>query len=64
MTHAWGMQAVGKSVTRLLPYVSVYAVDHCGFTVAHRVKDAQGDWEVSWKLEEKSGATGVQWSKR
>ena len=57
------LQAVGKSVTRILPYVSVFAVDHCGFTVATRSKDAQGDWDP-WKLEEKTGATGVQWSKR
>ena len=56
-------QAVGKSVTRILPYVSVFSVDHCGFTVASRSRDAQGDWDP-WKLEDKSGSSGVQWSKR
>lgn len=60
VTHG---EAVGKSVTRLLPYVSVYSVDHCGYTVAWRPQDAAGEWE-NWHLEDKGGSTGVHWSKR
>lgn len=57
------MQAVGKSVTRLLPYVSVYQVDHCGYTVAWRGRDKDGEWD-NWNLEDSGGSTGVHWSKR
>ncbi|KAK9815105.1 hypothetical protein WJX73_007686 [Symbiochloris irregularis] len=60
VTHG---EAVGKSVTRLLPYVSVYQVDHCGYTVAQRQQGKEGEWD--WQLQDsKGGTTGVHWSKR
>ena len=59
------MQAVGKSVTRLLPWVNVYGVQHGGFTVAWRELDDDGEWGM-WELEaeEEGQLKGVFWHTR
>ena len=61
MQHVF--QAVGVSVTRLHPTAEVHSVLHCGFTVAWREVDDEGDFSV-WQLEGSSqgNAAGVAWT--
>lgn len=62
MTKEPILQAVGVSVTRLHPTAVVHSVQHCGFTVAWREMDEDGDWSL-WQLEGSNlgNATGVAW---
>ncbi|KAK9915097.1 hypothetical protein WJX75_004696 [Coccomyxa subellipsoidea] len=57
VTHG---EAVRRSVARLLPWATVYEVQHCGFTVARRERDAEGDWDA-WELEDQDCTRGVSW---
>ena len=53
-------QAVARAVTRLKPWAMVYDVKHCGFAVAWREKDEDGDWGL-WQLEE-GECENVHWT--
>lgn len=44
-----GVQAVNRSVTRLMPWATVIDAQHCCYTVAHRKQDDEGDWGP-WEL--------------
>lgn len=52
-----------RSITRIVPWAAVYEVKHCGFTVAWRSRDEDGDWGWEWHLEPAVPAeNGVSWT--
>ena len=44
-----------------MPWAMVYEVRHCGFTVAWRKRDAEGEWD-EWRLEDQQSCRGVAWA--
>ena len=44
------MQVVNRSVSRILPWVTVVEAKHCCFTVSFREQDEDGDWGT-WQLD-------------
>ncbi|DBB12889.1 TPA: hypothetical protein ACH3X3_005649 [Trebouxia sp. C0006] len=44
------LEAVNRSVVRLMPWTTVIEAQHCCYTVAHRQQDADGDWG-QWELD-------------
>lgn len=44
------MQAINRSIVRLMPWVTVVEAKHCCYSVARRTKDADGDWGP-WELD-------------
>ena len=46
------VQAVNRSVVRLMPWTNVIDAPHCCYTVAHRKQDDDGDWG-QWELDVK-----------
>ena len=55
-------QAIGRAVSRILPWALVYNVQHCGFATAFRQIEADGCWGM-WQLNE-SDCQGVEWTFR
>jgi hypothetical protein len=39
----------------------VYEVKHCGFSVAWRERDEDGDWDM-WNLVDQNACAGVSWA--
>lgn len=44
------MQAINRSIVRLMPWLTVIEAKHCCYSVAHRVQDADGEWGP-WELD-------------
>lgn len=44
------MQAVNRSIVRLMPWTTVIEAKHCCYSVAHRIQDADGEWGL-WELD-------------
>ena len=44
------LQAVNRSIVRLMPWTSVIDAQHCCFSVARREQDGDGDWG-QWELD-------------
>lgn len=44
------MQAINRSIVRLMPWVTVIEAQHCCYSVAHRTQDADGEWGP-WELD-------------
>lgn len=44
------MQAINRSIVRLLPWTTVIEAKHCCYSVASRVTDEDGDWG-QWELD-------------
>jgi hypothetical protein len=51
-SYIFDMQAVNRSVVRLMPWTNVIDAQHCCYTVAHRKQDEDGDW-TQWELDVK-----------
>lgn len=49
-TPSCKMQAIHRSVVRLMPWVTVIEAEHCCYSVARRTQDADGDWGP-WELD-------------
>lgn len=45
-----GMQAINRSIVRLMPWVTVIEAKHCCYSVARRTQDADGEWGC-WELD-------------
>ncbi len=43
-SYNFDVQAVNRSVVRLMPWATVIDAQHCCYTVAHRKQDEDGDW--------------------
>ena len=50
--YIFDVQAVNRSVVRLMPWTNVIDAQHCCYTVAHRKQDDDGDWG-QWELDVK-----------
>lgn len=48
-SHDFDVQAVNRSVVRLMPWATVIDAQHCCYTVACRKQDEDGDWG-QWEL--------------
>ncbi len=44
------MQAVNRSIVRLMPWTTVIEAQHCCYTVARRKQEEDGDWGL-WELD-------------
>ncbi len=51
-SYNFDVQAVNRSVVRLMPWATVIDAQHCCYTVAHRKQDEDGDWG-QWELDVK-----------
>jgi len=49
-SYMFDVQAVNRSVVRLMPWTTVIDAQHCCYTVAHRKQDEDGDWG-QWELD-------------
>lgn len=58
--HSNALLELTAAVCLQLPWATVYEVQHCGFTVARRERDAEGDWDA-WELEDQDCIRGVSW---
>jgi hypothetical protein len=56
------LQAVGRAITRIMPHVIVYDVQHCGYAMTWREQEEDGDWGL-WQLDE-TACRGVHWTFR
>lgn len=55
-------EAVGRAVSRILPHVIVYDVQHCGYAMTWREQEEDGEWGM-WQLDE-TASRGVHWTFR
>ena len=44
------MQAINRSVVRLMPWTTVIEAKHCCYSVARRTQDTDKDWG-QWELD-------------
>ena len=44
------LQAVNRSIIRLMPWTTVVEAKHCCYSVATRIQDEDGDWG-QWELD-------------
>ena len=53
---------MGRAITRIMPHVIVYDVQHCGYAMTWREQEEDGDWGL-WQLDE-TACRGVHWTFR
>ncbi|KAK9862369.1 hypothetical protein WJX84_005988 [Apatococcus fuscideae] len=58
VTHG---EAIGRSIMWLQPHAIVYQAAHCGFTLASRALDDDGQWG-DWSLGDPEDMLGVLWT--